>query len=156
MNLPWQTLRRDAFGRLVLTDLAGKEHVGVIPVRAFPLVAPSEGVGVTDDDGNEVAWVPNLAELPAEARALLEESLAQREFMPEIRHLRAVSSYGTPSTWSVETDRGATQFVLAGEEHIHRMTGGLLLVNDAHGVQYLIRDRDHMDRASRRLLDHFL
>lgn len=156
MNHPWNALRRDAFGRLVLTDAEGGEHVGVIPVRAFPLTAPEGGVSLTDADGNEHAWVPQLAELDAADRALIEEGLAQREFMPEIRRLLAVSSFGTPSTWDVETDRGATQFVLAGEEHIHRMTQGVLLIDDSHGVQYLIRDLDQMDRASRKLLDHFL
>ena len=37
-------LRRDAFGHLVLTDAAGRDHVGVQAVRAFPIAAPDEGV----------------------------------------------------------------------------------------------------------------
>ena len=39
MNNGFQ-LERDAFGRLVLTDIEGVRHVGVVPVRAFPLTAP--------------------------------------------------------------------------------------------------------------------
>ena len=149
-------LRRDDFGRLVLTDAAGVDHAGVVAVRAFPIAAPDEGVSVLDGDGHELAWVPHLDQLDAPRRALLAEALEQREFMPRLLRVKAVSSFATPSTWDVDTDRGPTRFVLKGEEDIRRLGPGLLIVNDAHGVQYLIRDLQAMDRHSRKLLDRFL
>lgn len=149
-------LRRDPFGRLVLTTADGQEHVGVVAVRAFPIAAPEEGVSLLDIDGHELAWVPELAVLDQSRRTLLAEALEQREFMPVLRQLKSVSSFATPSTWEVETDRGSTSFVLKGEEDIRRLGPGLLIVNDAHGVQYLIRDLADMDRHSRKLLDRFL
>ena len=149
-------LRRDAFGRLVLTDAQGAEHVGVLAVRAFPIHAADEGIALVDGDGRELAWVPRLDQLDEPRRALLAEALEQREFMPELRRVHGVSSFATPSTWDVDTDRGRTQFVLKGEEDIRRLAHGLLIVNDAHGVQYLIRDLHRMDAASRKLLDRFL
>lgn len=149
-------LRRDAFGRLVLTDADGREHVGVLAVRAFPISAPEEGVSLVDGDGHELAWVPQLSALDAERRTLLSEALQQREFMPRLLRVKAVSSFATPSTWEVETDRGPTSFVLKGEEDIRRLSMGLLIVSDAHGVQYLIQDLMAMDRHSRKLLDRFL
>lgn len=149
-------LRRDVFGRLVLTDSSGVEHVGVVAVRAFPIAAPDEGVSLLDIDGHELAWVPALSTLDERRRTLLAEALQQREFMPVLRQLKSVSSFATPSTWEVETDRGNTSFVLKGEEDIRRLGPGLLIVNDAHGVQYLIKDLQSMDRHSRKLLDRFL
>ena len=149
-------LRRDAFGRLVLTDAEGREHVGVVAVRAIPISAPDEGISVVDVDGHELAWVPRLDELDDARRTLLTEALEQREFMPRLLRVTAVSSFATPSTWSVETDRGPTSFVLKGEEDIRRLGPGLLIVNDAHGVQYLIQDLLGMDKHSRKLLDRFL
>ena len=149
-------LRRDAFGRLVLTDAQGQEHVGVVAVRAFPISAPDEGVSLVDGDGHELAWVPRLSALDETRRALLAEALEQREFMPRLLRVKAVSSFSTPSTWDVETDRGPASFVLKGEEDIRRLGPGLLIVNDAHGVQYLIHDLMAMDRHSRKLLDRFL
>lgn len=149
-------LRRDAFGRLVLTDAGGREHVNVVAVRAFPISAPDEGVSVVDGDGHELAWVPRLSELDEARRTLLAEAVEQREFMPRLLRVKAVSSFATPSTWVVDTDRGPTSFVLKGEEDIRRLGPGLLIVNDAHGVQYLIQDLLAMDRHSRRLLDRFL
>ena len=149
-------LQRDAFGRLVLTHAQGQRHEGVVAVRAFPIAAPDEGISLLDVDGHELAWVERLAELPEPTRGLVAQALEQREFMPVLQRLKSVSSFGTPSTWDVETDRGATSFVLKGEEDIRRLGPGLLIVNDNHGVQYLIRDLQAMDRHSRKLLDRFL
>jgi hypothetical protein len=73
-----------------------------------------------------------------------------------IERVTHVSSFVTPSVWDVVTDRGATQLLLKGEENIRRLGEGLLMVSDAHGVQYLIRNPQDMDRESRRLLDRFL
>lgn len=149
-------LHRDAFGRLVLTDEQGQVHVGLVAVRAFPIAAPDEGVSLLDLDGHELAWVPDLSTLPEPKRTLVAQALEQREFMPVLQRLKSVSSFATPSTWEVDTDRGSTSFVLKGEEDIRRLGPGLLIVNDAHGVQYLIRDLADMDKHSRKLLDRFL
>jgi len=39
---------------------------------------------------------------------------------------------------------------------IRRLGADLLIISDAHGVQYLIRKLQDMDRQSRKLLDRFL
>ena len=67
-----------------------------------------------------------------------------------------MSSFGTPSTWTVETDRGNTSFVLKGEEDIRRLKGNALLIAASEGVQYRIADMTALDKASRRLLERFL
>lgn len=150
-------LTRNAAGQLVLTDSGGAAHVGVVPARAFAISAPDEGLALVSAEGRELAWIDRLTDLPADIRRLVEEELAGREFMPEIRQLRYVSSFATPSTWTVETDRGETTFVLRGEEDIRRLCPPtMLLIADSHGVHYLIRDLDGMDTASRRLLGRFL
>jgi hypothetical protein len=94
--------------------------------------------------------------LPASLRERVLQALNEREFLPEILQLEDVSSFATPSTWRVRTDRGSTQFMLKGEEDIRRLTGTVLLINDADGVQYMIRDMAAMDKHSRKLLDRFL
>jgi len=149
-------LSRDSFGKLVLATADGQQYVGVSPVRAFPIQAPDEGISLMTGDGKEVAWIPSLAALPAATRALLEEELQGREFMPEIRAIRSVSSYATPSTWQVSTDRGDTSFVLRGEEDIRRISADTLLISDSHGIHFLLRDLHGLDRQSRKILDRFL
>jgi hypothetical protein len=150
------SLERNAFGKLVLIDADGKRHVGVAPVRAFPLAAPDEGVSLLSAKGYELAWIPSLSELRADLREPIEQELASREFMPEILRLKHVSSFATPSTWEVETTRGATSFILKGEEGIRRLGDTGLLIADLHGILFLIRDLSRLDRQSRKLLDRFL
>ena len=149
-------LSRDPFGRLVLRDAAGIEHVGVVPVRAFPIGAPDEGLSLVSADGRELAWIERLGALDPARRTLVEEDLASREFVPEIRAIRAVSSFATPSTWTLETDRGPASLVLKGEEDIRRLGRTSLLIADRHGIQFLVRDIGALDRASRKLLVRFL
>ena len=79
MNLPIPLhfqLHRNAHGRLVLTLADGTEHAGVLPVRAFPLAAPDEGLSLVGAGGQELLWIERLADLPAQPRSLLQEELA--------------------------------------------------------------------------------
>jgi hypothetical protein len=152
---PFQ-LRRDAFGKLVLTNAEGEEFVGVAPVRSFPVQAPTRGISLVRDGGKEVAWIDDLAAMPEDIRALVSEELDGREFMPEILSIESVSSFATPCTWRVRTDRGATEFVLKGEEDIRRLGAFSLLIADSHGIHFLIRDMFGVDKNSRRILDRFL
>lgn len=150
------TLSRNGFGKLVVTLADGTSHEGVLPVRAFPISAADDGVSLMSTDGHELAWLPRLDALPAQTRVLVEAELAAREFMPEIRKNVGVSTYATPSTWTVQTDRGQTDLVLRGEEDIRRLTGNTLLISDSHGIHYLIRDQFALDKPSRKILDRFL
>lgn len=157
MSIPFPyTLHHDAFGHLLLKDAEDNEFRDVTPVRAHPISAPEEGIALLAADGHELAWIGNLSDLPAPTRTLIEQSLQAREFMPEIRSLISVSSFATPSTWEVDTNRGRTHFILKGEEDIRRMPGGILMISDAHGIQFMIRNLTDLDRHSRRLLDRFL
>jgi hypothetical protein len=150
------TLRRDTFGRLNFTAADGTVHEGVSPVRAFPIQAPDEGLALVNTDGKEVAWIDSVDDLPPETAALVREELAGREFMPEISRIVDVTSFATPCTWTVETNRGPTEFVLRGEEDIRRIGTEALLVSDTHGIQFLIRNQYELDKHSKKILDRFL
>lgn len=155
-TLTW-TLERNPFGKLVLTNNDGERFEGIVPVRAFPVQSPQDGIALVNTDGKEVAWIPHLAALPKDYRSLIDEELAGREFMPVIHHISSVTSFSTPCTWTVATDRGDTQFVLRGDEDIRRIgTDGALLVADIHGIQYLIRNQFALDATSKKVLDRFL
>ena len=97
-----------------------------------------------------------LGYLPEPARTLVREELAVREFVPTISKIVKVSSFSTPSTWQVSTDRGPTSFVLRSEDDIRRLEGQALLILSGHGVCFGVRDRFALDAHSRRLLDRFL
>ncbi|WP_333842619.1 cyanophycin metabolism-associated DUF1854 family protein [Limnohabitans sp.] len=150
------SLAFDAFGKLVVTLADGTQHVGAVVARAFPIASPTQSISVLSAEGKELAWVENLNDLPTQAREIVVQALQGREFMPEILRLDGVNSFSTPSVWRVQTNRGPTQLVLKGEEDIRRLSASRLIVADAHGVQFLIRDLPTLDRHTRKLLDRFL
>ncbi|WP_394756462.1 DUF1854 domain-containing protein [Rhodoferax sp.] len=149
-------LTRNPFGLLVLTTAASEVFEGVVPVRAFPIQSPEDGIALVHTDGHEAAWIDHLAALAQPAQSLIREELAMREFMPEILNIDSVTSFSTPCTWQVRTDRGDTRFVLRGDEDIRRVGPTILLVTDSHGIQFLIRDRANLNKDSQKILDRFL
>ena len=149
-------IEQDAMGHWVLRLQDGTVHERVVPVRAFPIAAPREGIAIMSREGRELLWMDRLDDVPEPQRSRVELALQGREFLPEILCLYGVSSFATPSVWRVKTNRGDTELVLKGEEDIRRLTSNTLIVSDAHGVQYLIRHLAGMDRHSRKLLDRFL
>ena len=148
-------LQRDSLGRLVFIDANGHSYIGVHPVRAFPITAPSAGIGIMDQSGKEVFWYPDVAVIPSAELQLIEEELAAREFMPVIERIIKVSTFATPSIWDIETDRGPTRIRLKGEEDIRRIAGNTLLIADSNGLQFLIKDSTALDKHSKKLLDRF-
>ena len=153
---PVFTLQRDAHGRWTC-QMGGVAHRNVQVVRAFPLSAPEEDIALVSTDGDELLFVARLDTLDPPNQKALREALAEREFVPVIERIHAVSTFATPSTWQVDTDRGATELVLKVEEDIRRLPGARrLLITSGSGVVFEIRDRNRLDRASQRLLERFL
>ncbi len=149
------SLERDSLGHLVLIDANGQHHIGVYPVRAFPITAPGAGVSIMDPAGKELCWFDDVELIPGVELALIEEGLAAREFMPVIQKITQVSTYATPSIWDIETDRGPTRIRLKGEEDIRRIAGNTLLIADSNGLQFLIKDATQLDKLSKKFLDRF-
>lgn len=156
MNTHDFTLARDSHGRLNLTTADGTVHEGVVPVRAFPISAPEGGLSLVSVDGHELRWVERLADLPTGVRELIDAELAVREFTPMISRIVEVSTFSTPSTWTVETDRGRTELVLKSEDDIRRLGNGRLLISTAQGMQFGVARASDLDRHSRKLLERFL
>ena len=146
----------DPLGRLVFRDGAGREHVGVMPVRGFPISEPDYGVSICDAEGHELLWIERLSDLPGAARETLEADLAQREFMPVVQRIVRISANSEPCEWEVETDRGRTRFVLKIDEDVRRLDDRRAMVTDANGVSYLISDLNALDRVSQRYLERYL
>lgn len=149
-------IEKNNFGKLVLTNAAGERFENIAPVRAFPIQSPDTGIALVCTDGREVGWLDTLDALPEDQRALVLEELEGREFMPEIKRIESVTSFATPCTWQVVTDRGDTEFVLKGDEDLRRVGAASLLIADNHGIQYLVRDMYRLDKHSRKILDRFL
>lgn len=152
--LDW-SLDYDSFGRLMLAR-PGRGSCEVTAVRAFPIQAPEEGIALVDVFGHEQVWIERLGDLPEPVREQVDAALAARDFMPVIEAISATSSVTTPSDWTVHTDRGTCTLRLRSEQDIRRLPDKRLLISDADGLCFVIRDPADLDRTSRRMLDYFL
>ena len=150
------TLEIDALGTLNFIDHDGTVYPNIRPVRSFPISDPQTGLSLMSQDGKELAWIERLDSLEPNLQKIIQAELAQTEFMPIIEKISKVSSYATPSIWDIQTNRGYTRLKLKGEDDIRRITRETLLITDAHGIQFLIRDTTALDKGSRKILDRFL
>jgi hypothetical protein len=148
-------LHRNHAGRLVLTDRNGSAHVGVEPVRTFPISEPNRLISLVGSDGHELACIGDLAELPAETADLVRQELADREFLPRVERVVRVNTHKEPSEWEVVTDRGAVRFLLRDDD-IRRLGPTRAILVDMHGVRYYIPDSRQLDPKSRRILTQYL
>ncbi len=151
------TLHRDAWGRLVLTWPDGRRVEGVVPIRAFPISAPDGFLSICDSAGRELLFFESLESLPSDARRLIEEELARREFLPVVLRIIKVRADTDPSHWQIITDRGPTEFLMEDSDNDVRRLGTYgILLTDSHGIRYLIPDWRRLDAAGRRILDRYL
>jgi hypothetical protein len=149
------TLEYDAFEHLVLVDAAGQRHVGVEPMRAFPITAPQQWIVICDTHGRELICLQDLEKLPEPIRQVLQEELRKRDFIPHILRINSAAG-NNPSQWSVLTDRGAKTFLLKSDDDLRRLGSSRALLVDAYGIRYLIPDIRKLDGASRRALERYL
>jgi hypothetical protein len=149
------SLHRDAAGRLLLIDSRGTTHVDVEPVRAFPITDPERHISLLNRDGRELTTIGDLADLPADAAALVREELTCREFLPQVLRIVNVKMNKEPHEWTVQTDRGSSQFLLRDED-IRRLGPTRAILVDMHGVRYYIPDSRQLDAKSRRILSQYL
>lgn len=147
---------RDQWGRLTLKLDNGRVHVGVEPVRCFPLTDPSRVIALLDSEGHEILTLPELSSLNPEARQFLEAELASRDFVPVIQRVISASHPHPPCRWSVVTDKGQTSFQLESEDDIRRLGPHRILIADSNGIRYLIADMRALDASSKRIVQRLV
>ena len=150
----WRLVRRP-HGHVDFVDAAGKIFTDVDVLRAVPVTAPPGPVAIVSADGDELAWLDSLEQVPEPLRGSIGAELATREFLPVIERIEAISD-DDPPAWSVATDRGQRRFILASIDDIDRLPDGSAFVVDATGVRYRIADIAALDATSLRLLEKMM
>ena len=150
------SLARDEWGHLVLTTPAQPLPAVVTPTPLFPISEPEKWISLRGEDGVELACVENPNSLSPDARKMLQDELARREFVPVIERIVRVSGQMEPSEWTVDTDRGSTSFVLESEDDVRRIGDSQIVIVDAHGTRYHIPDLTAIDAKSRRIIEWYV
>ena len=111
-------LQRDPWGRLVLVDVQGRRHEGVVPARAFPVPTWNTGCRSAMPTGGRFS---SSSDWPTFRRPCgsFQDELNVREFVPTITRIVSASRE-EPSQWCVETDRGPTTFQVNSEDDVRR------------------------------------
>lgn len=147
-------LRLDEGNMLFIAN--GSKVMRTWAIRCFPLSDPLGPVGICDDSGQEIAFIPRLDQAPEGIRALLEKYFSKADFLPQIKRILSIVPATFPCTWHVETDKGATTFLLESENAIRRLPPRRLLITSSSGVRFLVADVKKLDRQSRRFLQKYL
>lgn len=147
-------LFRRADGRLVLRQTRDGKP-GETPVQVaccFPWSRPGEFVSLRDDKGREQVLVERLPGVPPPARALIEEELAQRVFVPRITGVEAIAEQAELFHWQVRTSSGPRSFLTARSDYLRSLPGGKVLIKDVANDLYLVENPGALDARSRKLL----
>jgi hypothetical protein len=148
-------LTRDAFGHLTLINAEGERFVGITPLRMFPFSDREHWISLVGPDNKEILLIEDLTLLPSPLRKIIEDELADLEFLPVIEQITHVSSDIEPCEWQVQTDRGPTRFVLKSEDDVRSLAPGKLLIVDAIGQRYIVPDYRKLDSYSRRIMEEY-
>ncbi|HUF63014.1 MAG TPA: DUF1854 domain-containing protein [Verrucomicrobiales bacterium] len=152
---PAWSLRRNPAGGLELIEPNGTA-TAVRPRSLFPVTDPGHWIVLCADNGSEVARIRDPDSLAPQERAVLRESLAISGFLPVIERIRRISGRTAPCVWQVETDRGPSVFTLISEDNVQLLGNRRVMVRDANGIRYFIRDLAQLDGGSQRLIHRFL
>jgi hypothetical protein len=147
------TIERGADDRLRLWMGDGQVYEGTVPVATFPYSRRNEFVRFNDAEGKEIGLLEHVARLEPASRAVLEEELERRYFVPEIRRIHRLRSRHGVLTLDTTTDRGPRQLEVASRDDLRTQPDGQVLIKDADGNRYRVRNYHLLDPHSRKLLE---
>jgi hypothetical protein len=118
--------------------------------RAFPLSYPEEYIALRDGGGREIGVLRDLREVAPTMRALVEEELRRRYFLPQITAIRNVTERFGSTEWDVETDRGPRRLAMRQiNEAITEVSPERYLLTDVEGNRYEVKELSALDPESR-------
>jgi hypothetical protein len=147
-------LERRSDGRLWAVARGSERVVHVR--RCFPWTEPARFVSLRDDEGDEVAFVADVAELDDESRRALELALADAGFVFDIAAVLDIEEEVELRHWRVRTRQGLRRFQTRLDDWPRPLPDGGLLIRDVTGDLYRLPVPAAIDRASRALLWAFI
>ncbi len=149
--LDWQ-FSCDVHGILNATD--GRNwYSGLSAMRLFPMTDPENWICIFDHSGKELGCIASIAQLSSDSAEAIRKTLTASEFVPVIQKVVHISSNDPPCRWLVETDRGATEFIINDEKDLRRLSPWKVLIVDARGIRYSVPDVRKLNAYGRRAVE---
>jgi len=150
-------LQKDNYNKIKLVIIDEKEYPEVKPVMSAPLTEPESFVSIyemTDGKkGSEIGIIEDIGKLDADSRNMLKEELKKEYFMPHITKINNMNESHGVMKFDVETDKGRRIFETRYKEDIRKLSGGRIVIRDADGNRYEIKDHRKLDQRSMNLID---
>lgn len=148
-------LNRRADGRLVLQQKDGSGEPVETPVQVaccFPWSRPYEFISLRDDKGREQLLIEDLRQVDTPARTLIEDELAERNFLPRITAIEAIIGEMELFHWKVMTNAGPRSLLTRRNDHPRKLSNDDVLIKDVSNDLYLIPNPKGLDAKSLKLL----
>lgn len=145
-------------GKVLYQDETIAEPQAVRVVWARPLSNRSGPVSILmAEKKKEVAYIPDLAQLPAESRQVALEELGENVVMPVIKEIIRVNPRFGNFYWDVETDMGRRTFLLLSPEtNAYRPSPDTVILRDVSGNCYEIQSVSGLSASSWHEMDKVL
>lgn len=151
---------KDDFNSLRLKmegDGEDKEAPVVVATMGFPLTNPDHFISFVEvkngKKDKEIGVVEDLKKLDSKSRKILKEELKRAYFMPQITKINRMKEFHGIMKFDVETDKGSREFETRYREDIRKLPGGRVIIKDADGNRYEIKDYRKLDQRSVNLID---
>lgn len=138
--------------RIRLEDGEVREDVQF--ARAFPFSHPDRYISMLTFEGQEIGMFRSLEGMHPASRAVVEEELEQRYFIPVIEKIYSLTEEHGQLRWEVKTDRGERIFYVRNwRDNVHELSPVRYLIVAVDGSRYEIRDYTALDARSKAWLE---
>ena len=133
----------DAVRLSVADPQIGEErtYLSVQIARAFPLSDSERYIGLRDSADKDIGMLLSLDGLAADSKAVVEEELSRRYFLPRVLTINKVKKEYETVTFDVVTDRGPRVYTVQNmRESSQEIQPGRVLITDRTGARFEIPD----------------
>lgn len=151
---------KDEMNRLMLKMEGEEEDREIAAAMDFPLSKPERFISIlalkNGKKDKEIGVIDNIRKLDSKSRSILKEELKWTYYMPVIKKINYLKEEHGIMQFDVETDKGHREFETRYKEDIRRMPGNRVIIKDADGNRYEIKDFTKLDSRSISLIDNEL
>lgn len=148
---------KDQFNNLKLKMEDGKEYPEIDAVMEFPMTSPGHFISIIEvKEGKrdkEIGIIEDIKKLDSKSRKVLKSELKRAYFMPQVTKINQLKESHGIMKFDVETEKGQRAFETKYKEDIRKFSSGRVIIKDADGNRYEIRDYRKLDSRSINLID---
>lgn len=146
-------------GGFLSVEFNGAYYGRVCVCQTFPFTQPGKFISLRENDekGREIGIIEDMSKLDEASRALIEEQIKLRCFMPVITKIVNVKDKYGFAYFDVLTDRGECRFtahIFSGD--IINLGDKRIIMKDVDGNRFEIPDLSKLSSSERKMIEVFI